>query len=128
MVFDSFTRQSVSFLLPFVYKIICWQMLFKIGVFKNFTNFRGKYLYWSLFLVKLQAWFAATLLKRDSYSSVLQHRCFPVKFAKFLKIPSFYRTLPVAASAFIMSTHALRIKVICRDSGTGIFLLIMRKF
>ena len=27
-----------------------------------------------------------------------KHRCFPVKFAKFLRIPSFYRTPPVAAS------------------------------
>ena len=26
------------------------------------------------------------------YSSMLQHRCFPVKFAKFLRIPFFYRT------------------------------------
>ena len=31
------------------------QMYFKIGVFKNFANFTGKHLCWSLFLIKLQA-------------------------------------------------------------------------
>ena len=31
-------------------------MFFKIGVLKIFANFTGKYLCWSLFLVKLQAW------------------------------------------------------------------------
>ena len=32
------------------------QMLFKIGVFKNFAIFTGKHLRWSLFSIKLQAW------------------------------------------------------------------------
>ena len=31
------------------------QMFFKIGVPKNFANFTGKQLYWSFFLIKLQA-------------------------------------------------------------------------
>ena len=31
------------------------QMLFKIGVFKNFANFTGKHLCWSLFLKKLHS-------------------------------------------------------------------------
>ena len=35
----------------------------KISVPKNFANFTGKQLCWSLFLIKLQAW---TLLKRTS--------------------------------------------------------------
>ena len=35
------------------------------------------------FLIKLQAFRSATLLKRDS-----QHTCFPVKFAKFLRTPA----------------------------------------
>ena len=34
-------------------------------VLKNFTSFRGKHLWWSFFLIKLQVW-PATLLKRDS--------------------------------------------------------------
>ena len=32
----------------------CSQMFFKIGVFKNFTNFTNKHLCWSIFLAKLQ--------------------------------------------------------------------------
>ena len=42
------------------------QMFFKIGVLKNFANFIGKHQCWSIFLIKLQAWRPATLLKRDS--------------------------------------------------------------
>ena len=42
----------------------------KKGVLRNFTNFKGKHLCWSLFLVKLQAFWPATLLIRDSSTSV----------------------------------------------------------
>ena len=31
-------------------------MFFKIGVLKNFANFTGKHLCWSLFLIELQVW------------------------------------------------------------------------
>ena len=41
-------------------------MFFKIDVLKNFANFAGKHLCWSLFLIKLQVWRHGTLLKRDS--------------------------------------------------------------
>ena len=58
----------------------CYQMFFKIGVLKNFGTFTRKYLCWSLLLIKLQAW--RTIIKKK-----LQRRCFPVKFAKFLKTP-----------------------------------------
>ena len=47
-------QQSVSFLLSFAYRSICWQTFFKIGALKNFTNFTGKHLCWSIILVKLQ--------------------------------------------------------------------------
>ena len=50
----------------------------KEGVLKDSANFTEKHLCWSLFLIKLQA---STLIKR------LQHRCFPVKFEKFLRTP-----------------------------------------
>ena len=33
----------------------------------------------------------------------LQDRCSPVNFAKFLRTPFFYRTLPVANSGFILA-------------------------
>ena len=60
----------MSFLLIFVYRSNCWHMFFKICVLKNFTDFTEKHLCWSLILVKLQTWFAATLLKRDSNTFV----------------------------------------------------------
>ena len=47
------------------------QMIFKIGVLKNFANFTVKHLCWSIFFIKLQAWMAATLLKRDSNTGVI---------------------------------------------------------
>ena len=53
-------------LIPPVYRSSRSQMSFKIGVQKNFAIFIGKHLCWSLFLIQLQAWRPATLLKRDS--------------------------------------------------------------
>ena len=47
------------------------QMFFKIGVLKNFANFTAKHLCWSTFFIKLQAWRAAALLKRDSNTGVI---------------------------------------------------------
>ena len=40
------------------------------GVLKNFANFTGKHLCWSLFFTKLQAFRQAMLLKGDSYTGV----------------------------------------------------------
>ena len=54
MGFAFLTQQSMSFLLRFVYRTICWQMFFQIGVLKNFTNFTKKHLRWNLILVKLE--------------------------------------------------------------------------
>ena len=48
---------------------------------EKFHKFYRKHLCWSLFLKKLQAFRAATLLKR------LQYSCFSVKFAKLLRAP-----------------------------------------
>ena len=51
-------------------------MFFRIGVFKNFSNFTEKQLYWCLFLIKLQVWRSATLTKRDSNTGVfLWNQC-----------------------------------------------------
>ena len=49
-------------------------MFFKIGVLENFAIFTGKYLCWSLLLIKLQV-----------FKKRLQHRCIPVNIAKFLR-------------------------------------------
>ena len=47
----------------------------KNGVLKNFINFTGKHLYWSLFLIKLQTWGLepAAFLKRDSNTGIKEH-------------------------------------------------------
>ena len=47
------------------------------GVLKNFTKLTGKHLYQSLFLNKVAG---------------LRHRCFPVNFAKHLRIPFLQNT------------------------------------
>ena len=57
------------------------EMFSKIDVHKNFAIFTGEHLSWSLFLIKL--------LNRDFSKKRLQHRCFPVNIAKFLKTPFF---------------------------------------
>ena len=66
------------------------QMFFKTSVLINFPIFTRKYLFWNLFLIKLQAWWLATLLKKRP-----QHGCFPVNLTKFLRI------------AFLRNTSAL---------------------
>ena len=52
-----------------------------MGVLENFANFTGKYLCWSLFFNKVAG--------LQLYYKRLQHRCFPVKFVKFLRTPFF---------------------------------------
>ena len=44
----------------------------KKGVLKNFANFTGKHMRWSLFLIKQQDVWLTTLLKRDSNTGVFQ--------------------------------------------------------
>ena len=68
-------------------------MFSKIVVLKNFVIFTGKQLYWSLFLIKLQAWKTATLLKRDS------NTCVFLWILQIFRNSLFYRTPAVAASA-----------------------------
>ena len=48
-------------------KVIC-----KKGALKNFANFTGNHLCWSLFIIKLQAWGPATFFKREFDTSVLR--------------------------------------------------------
>ena len=67
------------------------QMFFKIGLRKNFTNFTGKDLCWSLFLITLQ-----TL--RPFYQKETPTQVVSCKICENFKIIFFYRTLPVAAS------------------------------
>ena len=52
------------------------------GVLRNFTKFTGKHLCQSFFFNKVAGLSPATLLKKR-----LWYVCFPVNFAKFLRIP-----------------------------------------
>ena len=65
----------------------------KKGILKNFVNLTGKHLYWSLFLIKLQALSLQVFFKKR-----LQHKCLPVKFAKFLRALIFEEHLQTNAS------------------------------
>ena len=77
------------------------QMIFKIGLFKYWANFTAKDLCWSLFLIKLQAFRTATILKRDSNTVVFLWNLRNV----------FYRTPPVAVSVY----YDLFDNVICKQ-------------
>ena len=55
-------------------------MCFKISALKNFAIFARKRQCWSLFLIKLQAWRPAFLLKKRLHS-----RCFSVNIKRFLR-------------------------------------------
>ena len=56
--------------------------VFQTGLLKNFTNFTGKHLCWSLFLTKLQTFRPTTLLKRDFNTGVFLRNLW--KFLKHL--------------------------------------------
>ena len=74
------------------------QIFFKTGVLKNFAMFVGKHLRWSRFLIKFQYWRRAFLFKNR-----LQHRCFYVNIAKFLR------------TAFLKKTYSLYLSEILFD-------------
>ena len=58
-----------------------WRCSVRKGVLKNFANFTGKHLCWSLILWSCKPSACKFFKKR------LQHKCFPVKFPKLLRIP-----------------------------------------
>ena len=58
----------------------CSQMFFKLCVIKNFANFTGNYLCWSLILEIFIDLHTCNFIKRT-----LQHRCFSMKSEKFLR-------------------------------------------
>ena len=67
----------------------------KKAVLKNFAILTGKHLCWNLFFNKV----AANFIKKR-----LQHRCFSVNIAKFLKISFF---LGKAASIFLIAIYQI---------------------
>ena len=65
----------------------------KKGILKNFANFTGKHLCWSLYLIKLQAW---------------GHRYYSVKFMKFLR-NLFWRTSALLLSGLFFLAYKWKI-------------------
>ena len=63
-----FERQPVTSSIPVKFEFTHRNV--KIDVLTNFANFTWKHLCWSLFLIKLQVWKPATLLKRDSNTAI----------------------------------------------------------
>ena len=82
----------------FRFRISLLQTLFKIGVLKNFANFTGKHLFWSLFLIKLQVSCRSAIsiikLQSNFIEITLRHEaCNSRNFLEQL----LYKTTPVAA-------------------------------
>ena len=64
-----------------------WRCSKQNAVLKKFAIFSGKQLQWSLFFSKV-----VDLQGCNSIKKRLQHRCFSVKFAKFLRITFFLQS------------------------------------
>ena len=78
------TKQSLSFLLAFVYRSIYWQMFFKAGVLNKFHKFQRKISVLESNFSKVPDLIYCNFIKKR-----LQQRCFLVKFAIFLTTPFF---------------------------------------
>ena len=78
-LFQSLFFKKVAGWKPETFSSSHWRCSVKQGALKNFANFTGKNLCWSLLLIKLHFWCLQLYQRR------LRHRCFPVKFAVILK-------------------------------------------
>ena len=81
---DIAKRSMNRFLLLLILKSSYPRCTVEKGVLKNFTNLTGKHLCWSLFFNKVAALRAFKFIKKK-----YQRSCFPVKFAKFFRTPTF---------------------------------------
>ena len=75
-------------------------MFLKIGVLENVKSFIERHLCWCRFLIKM---LCSGLQVCNVIKKRLLHRCFPLKFAKFLT--TLYRALPVSASRIYACFH-----------------------
>ena len=85
------TSQLKLFVIVSGDNIVTGIVLWKKDVLKNIVIFIGKHLFWSLFLIKLQAFKPATLIKRNSNTGVF------LWIFQTLKEQLFWRTPSVAA-------------------------------
>ena len=80
-------------------------------VFKKFAIFTGKQLWWSLFFRKNPDLWVCNFIKNR-----LKRKCFPVKFAKFLRTPFLQNTS-------VAKTNQKKQRDILRKDTLWIFLL-----
>ena len=98
-------------------------MLFKLGFLENSANFIGKYLCWSLFFINFFFLFVNFIKKR------LQHRFFPMKFAKFQETLFLCRTPPMAASeSFIIDVRQISAEAAIRRRSSKEVLLKISQY
>ena len=81
------------------------QMFYKIGVIKSFANFSVQHLCQSHFLIKIIKKVTLLLIKMIFLKKWLQHRCFPMKFAKFIRICFSQNTFRKIASVVFKKSH-----------------------
>ena len=90
-------------------------MFFKIGVLKDFARFTRKYLCWSLFLKKLQAFRHSNLLKR------LKHRCFLLNSKSFQS--SFFKRAPSVAASSVSHKFCYNSYICIQHTGFNILYI-----
>ena len=99
------------------------------------ANFTGKYLCWSLFLIKLQIWRFANLLRRDSKTGVMRKKLqkqssTDIFFKKgFLKNFANFTGKYLCRNLFLIKLQVWRhATLLRRDFNTGVFLWYLRNF
>ena len=73
--------------LSYISEAVGWRYSVKKGVLRNFAKLAGKHLCHRLFFNKVADLRPATLFKKRHW-----HRCFPMNFTKFLRIPFLQNT------------------------------------
>ena len=90
-------------------------MFFKVDVLKDFAKFTRKNPCWSLFLIKLQIFRPATLLKRDS------HTGFSCKYCETFINSNFEKQQQTTGSE--CTTHVKNQSIDLKSKSIGRFLL-----
>ena len=102
LIFPDSLSHSLEWADKLEHRMNCSQIFFKIGVLKKFAIFTVEHLCLCLFLIKLLALRAATLLKR-----VFKTRVFYCEYCEIFKNSFFYRTPLMAASRVILIDDSL---------------------
>ena len=85
----------------------------KKGVLKNFANFTGKHLFWSLFLIKLQA----SGLGLQLYQKETPKKAFSCEICEIFKNTYFGKHLRTTASEFIRDLTLFYESILKKDTN-----------